>query len=185
MSLTAWTFEPGIPFSVERVDLEVGSRWLGTWTPGERSIEFPDDAGVPLTTSALFTARIEYRAPAAPAVDQSRLRVWITKNAKSKTVREAVVVRSWRAAEPVNLVALRPSTEARAVEVIARLPNGGVEAVAALVAPSRGAHPTYQLTRPLSLPAGARIEATSSVHLLYTAAATRTVKPNVRRRPRR
>jgi mono/diheme cytochrome c family protein len=184
MSLTAWTFEPGTPFSVDRVDLELGSRWIGTWTPGERLVEFPSDAGAPLTTSALFTARIRYRAPAA-GIDYSRLRIWMSKDVRSKTIREVTVVRSWRAPGAVELIALRPARDEGDVEVLARFTNGRAEAIGAIGAPSQGPHPTYRLARPLSLPAGARVETTAPLRLLYTAGATRTVNPNVRTRPRR
>jgi hypothetical protein len=185
MTLTAWTFEPGIASSIERVDLELGSRWLGTWTPGERWMEFPSDTGAPLTTSALFTARIDYRAPTAASVDQSRLRIRMTKDDRPKAVREVTVVRSWRAPGAAELVAMRPARDPGDVQVVARFPDGRAEALGVLTAPDRAPHPTYRLARPLSLPPGARIETTAPVRLLYSAGATRTVKPNVRRRPRR
>jgi hypothetical protein len=190
MTLTAWSVEPGLASSVERVDLELGSRWVGTWTPGEPSIEFPADAGAPLGTSAMFTARIVYRSPAAPSIDHSRLRIWIAKEPRAKAVREVTVVRSWRAMGPVELLAVRPAGEADDVQVLARFANGGAEPIGVLTAPSHGPHPTYRLTRPLPLPAGARVESTGPIRLLYStaaykAAATRTVNPNVSRRPRR
>lgn len=185
MLLTAWTFEPGIPAIVERVDLELGSRWLGTWTPSEPSIEFPDDAGAPLTTSAQFTARVAYRAPAARSIDHSRLRVWMVKEPRKRSVRDVTVLRSWRALAPVEIVALRPAREGDEVQVIARFTGGRTESLAVLAPPSHGPHPTYRLARPLALTAGGQVETTGAVRLLYSDGATRTSKPNVRRRPRR
>jgi hypothetical protein len=203
MTLTAWTFEPGIASSIERVDLELGSRWLGTWTPGERWMEFPSDTGAPLTTSALFTARIDYRditgrsgrkiilpdLPELPvndrALDHSRLLIRMTKDDRPKAVREVTVVRSWRTPGAAELLAMRPARDPGDVQVIARFSNGRAEALGVLTAPDRAPHPTYRLARPLLLPPGARIETTAPVRLLYSAGATRTVKPNVRRRPRR
>jgi hypothetical protein len=185
MTLTAWTLEPGIPFSVERAELELGTRWLGTWTPGEESIAFPDDTGAPLTTSATFTVRMSYRAPQAPAIDYSRLRIWMANESRSRSVSEATVVRSWRPPAAVELLALRPAGDVDAVQVIARFANGRAEPIGVLHRPSQGPHPTYRLTRPLALPLGARVESTAPVRLLYSTGATRTVKPNVRRRPRR
>jgi hypothetical protein len=185
MTLTGWTFEPGIPFSVEEVNLELGRRWLGTWTPGEPWIEFPSDTGATLATAALFTARIEYRAPNAAAIDHSRLRIRMTKEDRPKALHEATVVRSWRAGHATELLAIRPEGDPRDVQVVARFPNGRADAVGVLTTPSHGPHPMYRLARPLSLPPGARIETTAAVRLLYTAGATRTVKPKVRRRPRR
>jgi mono/diheme cytochrome c family protein len=185
MTLTAWTFEPGLAARVTRVDLEIASRWLGTWTPGDAAVEFPADTGAPLTTSAAFTARIDYRAVAAPAIDYSRLRVWMEKEARPKTLREITVVRSWRTPAAVELVALRPTRNEGEVQVLAQYANGRAEALGALSAPDRAPHPTYRLARPLSLPPGARIETTAPVRLLYSAGATRTVNSNVRRRPPR
>jgi hypothetical protein len=185
MTLTAWTFEPGVASSIERVDLELGARWIGAWTPAERSIDFPSDSGVPLPESALFTARIDYRTPASPAVDRSRLRIWLASDSRPNAIRETTVIRSWRAPGVVDLVAFRPTRDNGEVQVFARFPNGGLEALAVLGAPSRGPHPTYRLTRPLRLPSGARIETTAAIRLLYSAGATRTVKPKVRSRPRR
>jgi hypothetical protein len=184
LSLTGWTFEPGAAQIVERVDLELGTRWLGTWAPGEDAIGFPADAGVALGTTALFTARISYRAPAERTVDYSGIRIWTTKGPRAKTVREITVVRSWRTANAVDLVAIRP-TVGTEVEATARFANGRVEAIGVFQAPERAPHPIYVLARPLALPAGARVEVTGPVRLLYTDDATRTVKPNVRRRPRR
>ena len=185
MMVTAWTFEPGLPASVERVDLEIGSRWLGTWTPGESWIEFPSDTAAPLPTSALFTARIEYRAPTAASVDQSRLRIRMMKEERPKAVHEVTVVRSWRAVRASELLAMRPAGDRDGMQVVARFPDGRTEALGVLTAPSHGPHPTYRLARPLSLPPGARIETTGPVRFLYGVGATRTVKPNVSRRPRR
>lgn len=183
-SLTAWTFEPGEPSLIERVDLELGTRWLGTWTPGERAIEFPQDAGVALGASALFTARISYRQPAERVVDFSGIRIWTTKEPRSRTVRETTIVRSWRAANAVEVIAVRP-TGPTEVEVVARFANGRVEPIGVFATPIKAPHPTYRLVRPLAVPAGARVEVTGPVRLLYTDAATRTVKPKVRTRPSR
>jgi hypothetical protein len=184
LTLTAWTFEPGAARIVERVDLEVGTRWLGTWIPGEDAIDFPSDAGVALNTSTLFAARISYRRPTERTVDHSGLRIWTTKKARPKTIRETTVVRSWRAANAVEVVAIRPTGESE-VEAVARFSSGRVEPIGVFQLPSRAPHPMYLLTRPLPLPPGARVDVTGPVRLLYTDGATRTVKPNVRRRPRR
>jgi hypothetical protein len=184
-TLTRWAFEPGMPGSVERADLEFASRWLGTWTPGEPFIDFPADAGVALETSATFTMRITYREPPAATVDHSRLRIWIAKEARPKTVREVTVLRSWRTTGEVEILALRPGRDDQGVQVMARFANGRSEPLGVIERPSRGPHPIYRLARPLALPAGARVESTGPVRLLYSAGATRTVKPNVRRRPRR
>ena len=184
MSLTAWSFDPGAPALVSRVELELASRWLGTWTPGDEPILFPPDAGLALGPSALFTARISYREPAARTIDQSGILIWTTREPRARTVRETTVVRSWRTTSAVEVFALRPAGAA-ATEVLARFADGAMEPLGAFAAEDTILHPTYRLTRPLTLPAGARVETTASVRLLYTDAATRTVKPNVRRRPRR
>ena len=185
LRLTRWSFEPGTPAIVERVDLELGPRWLGTWTPGNDPIGLPAGTGVPLPASARFTARITYRAPAERAVDYSRLRIWMDRDARPVTLREGTIVRSWRIAEPVEIVALRPAREDGALEVVARFANGRVEPIAALAPPVRAPHPTYVLARPLALPAGARVETTGAVRLLYTAGATRRTNANVSTRPPR
>jgi hypothetical protein len=185
MHLTSWAFEPGIPALIRDVELELGARWLGTWTPGDARLEFPPDAAAPLTTSAMFTARVTYRAPAARLRDFSRLRIWIAKEARPKTVREATVVRSWRAPAAVEVFALRPSGDTGDAEVVARFTDGRAEPLALLAAPDHAPHPTYRLARPLLLAAGARVETTAPIRLLYSTGATRTVNSNVRRRPRR
>jgi mono/diheme cytochrome c family protein len=186
LSLTAWTFEPGEASLVDRVDLELATRWLGTWTPGERAIEFPADAGVALGASALFTARISYREPRERVIDYSGIRIWTTKDPRPKTVRETTIVRSWRTANAVELLALRPTGAAGvAVEAMARFASGRVEPLGLFAVPARAPHPIYRLARPLALPAGSRVDVTGPVRVLYADGATRTVKPNVRRRPRR
>ena len=184
LTLTAWRFEPGAAALVERVDLELGTRWLGTWTPGEGAIEFPPDAGVALGTSALFTARIAYKQPPGRTVDYSGIRIRTTKATRSRTVRETTVVRSWRAPHPVQVFAVRPNADV-GVEAVARFASGRVEPIGTFQPPAKAPHPIYVLARPLPLAAGARVEVTGPVRLLYTDEATRTVKPNVRRRPRR
>ena len=184
LTLTGWRFEPGVPALVERVDLELGTRWLGTWTPGEAAIEFPPDAGIALGTSILLTARIMYRPPVERTIDYSAIRIRTSRDARPKTVREITVVRSWRAPQPVEMFAVRPNVEAD-VEAVARFASGRAEPIGVFQAPAKAPHPMYVLVRPLALPAGARVEATGPIRLLYTGGATRTVKPNVRRRPRR
>jgi len=185
MHLISWAFEPGTPALVQSVELELDARWLGTWTPGDARVEFPPDAAAPLTTNAMFSARVAYRAPAARTRDVSRLRIWMAREARPKTVREATVVRSWRATAAVEVFALRPSGDAGDADVVAYFANGRAEPLGFLVTPDHAAHPTYRLARPLPLPSGARVETTSPIKLLYSTGATRTVKPNVRRRPRR
>jgi hypothetical protein len=185
MTLAAWMFEPGLPAIVERADVELGSRWIGTWTPGEARIEFPPDSGIPLDGSAMFTARITYRQPVATSIDHSRLRIWMTKDSRPKGIREVTVVRSWRTPGTLDVVAMRPARDDGEVQVLARFANGAAEALGVLTPPSRGPHPIYRLARPFELPPGARVETTAPVRLLYSAAGTRTVNANVRRRPRR
>jgi hypothetical protein len=185
MMLTGWSFEPGNPSLVERVDLELGTHWLGAWTPAEPSIEFPDDVGVAVSSTSRFTARIFYRTPPSPVVDHSRLRIWIKQEARPKTVREITVVKSWRTIAGVDVVALRPTREDEEAQIVARFTDGRAEPLGILGRPSRGRHPMYRLARPLNLPAGTRVETTAPVRLLYSVGATRTVKSNVRRRPSR
>ena len=183
-SLIGWSFEPGEAKLVERVDLELGTRWLGTWTPGDARIDFPSDAGVALGASALFTAQISYRQPEQQVVDYSGIRIRTTREPRPKTVRETTIVRSWRATNAVDVLALRP-TGTGDVEAVARFANGRVEPLGVFATPLKAPHPIYRLARPLALPAGARVDVTGPMRLLYTDAATRTVKPNVTRRPRR
>jgi hypothetical protein len=79
---------------------------------------------------------------------------------------------------------MRPTGTAD-VEAVARFADGRVEPLGVFAVPARAPHPTYRFARPLALSVGARVEVTGAVRLLYTDGATRTVKPNVRRRPRR
>jgi hypothetical protein len=185
MVLTAWTFEPGTPSLVERVDLELGTRWLGAWTPAETAIEFPADAGVPVTSASRFTARISYRTPTAPVTDRSALRIWMAHENRPKIVREVTVVKNWRATSAIDVVAVRPARDDDEAEVVARFADGRAEPLGILDPPSRGPHPTYRLARPLNLPSGSRVETTAPVRLLYSVGATRTVKSNVSKRPPR
>jgi hypothetical protein len=185
LALTAWTFEPGDRAVVERADLEIGSRWLGAWTPGDARLPFPAGAGVPLGESVTLNARIWYRAPKDRTVDYSRLRLWMAPAAGLRSVRETTVVRSWRAAASSEIFALRPSRDDRGAEAVARFADGHVEALGSFTARELYPHPTYRLATPLAMPAGARIETTAPVRILYVADATRTVNRNVRRRPRR
>jgi hypothetical protein len=185
MHLTSWTFEPGAPALVQSVELELGARWVGTWAAGDARVEFPADAAAPLTTSAMFTARMHYRAPASRIRDFSRLRIWMAREARAKTIREATVVKNWRAPAAVEIFALRPSNDRGDTEVVARFADGRAEPLGLLTAPAHAPHPTYRFARPLALPAGARVETTAPIRVLYSTGATRTVNSNVRRRPRR
>jgi mono/diheme cytochrome c family protein len=183
--LRQWTFEPGAPAVVERADLEVDQRWLGTWIPGERTIEFPGNAGAVLPTSAHITARIAYRQPPEPVTDFSRLRIWVTPATTTSVVRTSTVVRSWRTTAPVKVFAVRPARDDVQVEALARFADGHAIAIGVFDAAIQIPHPTYQLASPLMLPTGARVEATGPLRLLYVEDGTRTVKRNVRTRPLR
>jgi hypothetical protein len=185
MVLTGWTFEPGVAAIVDRVDLELGARWLGAWIPAEPAIEFPINAGVPITTASRFTARISYRTPPEPVVDQSSVRIWLARESRPKTMREVTVMKNWRPPGAVDVVALRPTSDDDEAQVVARFADGRAEPLGILDRPSRGPHPTYRLARPLTLPGGSRIETSAPVRLLYSVGATRTVKSNVSSRPSR
>lgn len=185
MVLTGWTFEPGAVALVDRVDLEVGTRWVGTWTPGDTAIEFPANSGVPLTASTLFTARVTYRAPDTRTFDQSGVRIWIVQDTRPNAIHEITVVRSWRTTTRVEIVALRPTRAGGEVTVTARAANGRTSPVAVLTPPTDGPQPTYRLTEPVSLPAGVRVETTGPVRLLYSADARPPARRPVRKRRRR
>jgi hypothetical protein len=166
-TLTRWTFEPGAPAIVESADLELGNRWLGTWTPGEVAIDFPEQAGVALPESSLFTVNIVYRQPAERTVDYSRLRLWITRTPDLKTVRATTVIRGWRTTSRSHVFAVRPEDDDKEVRVVARFADGHVVPIGTFEPPRTSAHPTYRLASPLSLPVGARVESTAPVRVLY------------------
>jgi hypothetical protein len=166
-TLTRWTFEPGAAALVESADLELGSRWLGTWTPGEVAIEFPDLTGVALPESSLFKVTIAYKEPAERTVDYSRLRLWITRTQDLKTVRATTVVKSWRTTSRSEVFAVRPEEDEKEVRVVARFADGHVVPIGTFEPPRTAAHPTYRLATRLSLPTGARVEATGTIRLLY------------------
>jgi hypothetical protein len=185
MVLTGWTFEPGVAALVERVDLEFGTRWLGAWVPGEPAIEFPTDAGVPITPASRFTARISYRTPPDPVLDRSSVRIWMAHENRPKTLREVTVMKNWRATSALEVVAVRPTRDEDEAQIVARFADGRAEPLGILDRPSRGPHPMYRLARPLSLPGGSLVETSAPVRLLYSVGATRTVKSNVSNRPSR
>jgi hypothetical protein len=184
-TLTRWTFEPGSPAIVERAELELGNRWLGTWTPGDLAIDFPEDAGVALPESSLFTVNISYREPAGRTVDYSRLRLWITRLPDLKTIRATTVIRSWRTTSRSAIFAVRPEDGDRQTRVTARFADGRVVPIGTFEPARASAHPTYRLATPLSLPAGARVESTGAVRVLYVEEPPPPPKastPRVRRR---
>jgi hypothetical protein len=166
-TLTRWTFEPGTPAIVESAALELDTRWLGTWTPGDVAIDFPEHAGVALPESSLFTVNIVYRAPADRTVDYSRLRLWITRTADLKAIRATTVIKSWRAPGRSEVFAVRPEDDDRDVRIVARFADGHVVPIGTFERARASAHPTYRLTTPLALPAGTRVEASAPVRLLY------------------
>jgi mono/diheme cytochrome c family protein len=182
-TLTRWTFEPGAPAIVESAELELDSRWLGTWTPGDVAIDFPGHAGVPLPESSRFTVSIAYREPAGQMADSSRLRLWIARAPEPKPVRATTVIKTWRTTGRAEVFAVRPADEDGAVRVVARFADGRVAPIGTFDPASTLAHPTYRLVTPLMLPAGTRVESTGPVRVLYVedASPRKTATP-VRRR---
>lgn len=173
--IRGWAFIPGDAAHVRSARLQVGGTVLGIWRPGDHVTHFPAGTGIVPSTPLLVQIEVEYREPAEPRTDRSRVGLYLG----SGPVRPVEDVRVRRGttelAAAMELIELRPSAiRGQSIRVTAERPDGSVEPLLWVSGHDPDRAETYRLRRPLVLPPRSRIhvwsfDADCAVDLVYAA----------------
>ena len=153
-------------------------RWLGSWTPWQTIADLPGEAALGLPAGAQIAVEIGYGAIEQAVTDKSELGLYFD-SAKGATV-NALQLRAADAAVPAGATGHRvrvetklaaatsilglwptPSDTARSIEINATSPEGVVTPLLWIKDYRPEWRSAYILSRPVSLPRGARLAMTS------------------------
>jgi len=117
--------------------LDDSNQWIGAWTPGQKSIEFPSETGFPVTPRSRILMEIHYRGADQDVVDQSVVGLFFADRSRlplqSRTlsVSSEVPRRDIAMASNAQAFAMRVagSSGAKSVEVKVTRPDGTSEVI--------------------------------------------------------
>jgi hypothetical protein len=162
--ITAWTFEPDARALVEEAAVRVApDAPLGSWTPFETTIVFPSGVAQRLTSRAHVTVDVRYRKSAVPQIDASALIFYLGPRPARELRHRSVACGGVEFDRPVDVLAVQPRTAGGgSIEVVARNRDGAVEPLS-VVSRYEPEYPvTFRLRRAAHLPAGSRVDVSSS-----------------------
>jgi mono/diheme cytochrome c family protein len=162
--ITAWRFEPDARALVDEVTVRVAPGTpLGSWTPLETTIAFPNGVAQRLVPRSHVTVDVRYRKSAAPQTDASALILYLGPRPARELRHRSVACGGVRFDRPVDVVAVQPrAAGGESIEVVARHRDGEVEPLS-IVSRYEPEYPvTFRLRRAAHLRAGGRIDVSSS-----------------------
>jgi hypothetical protein len=177
--IRGWQVFPGNVRHVKAARILADGVVLGTWLPGERSVFFPAGTGVTAERPLSVTLEVDYREPANPASDRSRVALYLGSGAV-REIRHIVVERGTTTLrESLDLIEIQPSVmPGQSVRLVAYRPDGSTEALLWTRAQDPDVPATYRLRTPVLLPRGSQLQvwsfdATCSVDLYFARPAIR------------
>jgi hypothetical protein len=178
--IAGWMLDAGgVVARSARLMLADGSA-LGTWTPDERPVRFPDDSGVRVERNATITAHFTL-AFAADEAERGqwtpRLMILSATGARRRVTHRTIREASSAVTDGTSLLALRlelGDPEASA-EVIVERANGDRDFLMAMAPPGVPDPISYRLRAPLVLAGGDRLRVDSTVPFVLDVEETQAV----------
>jgi len=166
--ITAWTFEPDARALVEEAAVRVADARLGSWTPLETTIAFPNGVAQRLARGANVTVEVRYRKAAVPQTDASTLIFYLGPRPARELRHRSVACGGVEFDRPVDVLAVQPRAGGgESIEVVARNRDAAVEPLS-VVSRYEPEYPvTFRLRRAAHLPAGGRVDVSSPSRECY------------------
>ena len=151
---------------------------LGTWVPGQKSIELPDGVAWLLPAGSRVVAKIHYVNSGEAARDRSQIGLYFARSSPRKQAREMAITDpaavvpvgaelyrvklSFAVEDDLEAVAIRPRAHPLIASFQATVyrPDGTQEVMIWTRGNRYDWQPTYYFKRPIALPKGARVEVT-------------------------
>jgi hypothetical protein len=163
--IDAWEFRPGNRAAIEQAEISiVGGSTIGLWVPPETSTRLPAGIAQRLPAGSRISLRISYRKSRGPIADRSGVAFSLTAKPRRALRHQQLPCGSSRLPAAIEALAIRP-TAARSgvpVEVLARRPDGVVDALCLVRDYQLRYGVTYRFRQPVALPAGTEIALHSS-----------------------
>lgn len=160
--IAGWEFRPGDASPVMAATITIGRAVLGTWTPGDVAVVWPQGVAHRLPADVPIRITARYRDVHSSVVDHSRLAVRLTRHPRRDVAHIRLTHGSHRLPGAVDVLAVRPTlSSGDALQVTARLPDGAVQVLLVIDKYDADAPVTYQFRIPVPLPAGTRIDVQS------------------------
>jgi hypothetical protein len=155
-----WEFRPGNRAAIEQAEISiVGGSGIGLWVPPETGTRLPAGVAQRLPAGSRISLRISYRKSRGPITDRSGVALSLTAPPRHALRHRQLPCGSSRLPAAIEALAIRPSASRSgvAVEVLARRPDGVVDALCVIRDYQLRYAVTYRFRRPVMLPAGTEI----------------------------
>ena len=165
--IAAWRFRPASPHAqAAEVSVESGAH-IGSWVPPDDLVAYPDGVGVRVPAGARLAVTVEHRrvADASEAPEGGgTIELFFADRPASELRRRTMSCGSTPIERAVDLVAIRLSAggAGERVDATAVRADGSIELLGSIDRFRPGYRPMLRLRRRIDLPAGSRIEVTSS-----------------------
>jgi hypothetical protein len=176
--IRGWRFYPGSVRHVLSARILVGGLVIGTWTPGTGAVFFPDGTGIESGRVERVVLDVEYREPAEPVRDRSRVAFYLGSGdfrpLGRLTLRPGEAVLD----ESIDVIELRTRIlHGHSVRVTAVAPGGRVEPLLWTRPRASNLPDAFRLQTPVALPKGSRLrvwsfDGDSAIDVLYAPAPT-------------
>jgi hypothetical protein len=158
--ISGWALRAGDASTVERVTISIaGAGQLGSWVPGDQAVQFPTGVGQKLPAGARVSMEVRYRKSATGGLPPAALELWLRPDAE-RTVRHRLLGCNMSSVgENIDVLSLRPiaASAGDPLEIVARLPGGGIEPLVVIPQFDPGYPVTYRFRRPVALARGTTI----------------------------
>jgi hypothetical protein len=156
----AWEFLPGNRAAIEQAEIAiVGGSAVGVWVPPETITRLPVGVAQRLPAGSRISLRISYRKSRAPISDRSGVAFSLTTKPRRTLRHQQLPCGSLRLPQGIEALAIRPaaSRSGVSVEVLARRPDGAVDALCLVRDYQLRYDVTYRFRHPVPLPAGTEV----------------------------
>ena len=163
--IAGWEFIPGNRSIIEQAVLRIAPAMLvGAWTPPETAFMYPDGVGQRLPAGSRLLLEVRYRKSPAPEIDQSDVALYFGRPPRRELRHRLLRCGTTVIDRNIEARAILPRTPSAgdSIEIVARRPNGTVEALCVLRRFEPGYPITYRFRHGIHLPRGTVLQLRST-----------------------
>jgi len=161
----AWEFRPGNRAAIEQAEISIaGGSAIGLWVPPESATRLPPGVAQRLPAGARIVLQVSYKKSRGQVTDRSGVAFSLTAPPRRTLRHQQLPCGASRLPAAIEALAIRPSASRSGVpvEVLARRPDGAVDALCLVRDYQLRYQVTYRFRHPVALPAGTEVALHSS-----------------------
>jgi len=161
----AWEFRPGNRGAIEQAEISImGGSTIGLWVPPETRTRLPAGVAQRLPAGSRISLRIAYRKSRGPITDRSGVAFSLTAKPRRALRHQQLPCGTSRLPAAIEALAIRPAAARSgvSVEVLARRPDGAVDALCLIRDYQLRYAVTYRFRQPITMAAGTEVALHSS-----------------------